>query len=43
MVNKILTFRAIDLDKISFTTINVLVFQKEVDIEKVLVSKKYSR
>ena len=37
-----LTFSDIEIEKIKFTTIRLLFFKKDVDIEKVLVSNKIS-
>ena len=37
-----LTFSDIEIEKINFTTIRLLFFKKDVDIEKVLVSNKIS-
>ena len=37
-----LTFSDIEIEKINFTTIRLLFFKKDVDIEKVLVSSKIS-
>ena len=37
-----LTFSDIEIEKINFTTIRLLFFKKDVDMEKVLVSSKIS-
>ena len=37
-----LTFSDIEIEKINFSTIRLLFFKKDVDIEKVLVSSKIS-
>ena len=37
-----LTFSDIEIEKINFTAIRLLLFKKDVDIEKVLVSSKIS-
>ena len=42
MAKEILMFRYIEIEKINFTTIRLLFFLRDVDIEKVLVSKKIS-
>ena len=40
MGNEILTFGDIEIQKINFTAIKALFFKKDVNIKKVLVSKK---
>ena len=40
MGNEILTFGDIEIEKINFTAIKALFFKKDVNIKKVLVSKK---
>ena len=42
MAKEILMFRYIEIEKINFTTIRLLFLLRDVDIEKVLVSKKIS-
>ena len=40
MGDEILTFGDIEIEKINFTAIKALFFKKDVNIKKVLVSKK---
>ena len=42
MGKEILMFQYIEIEKINFTTIRLLFLLRDVDIEKVLVSKKIS-